>query len=422
MTNINNLSGDSAPQDTQDGKNALIVTDVPFWFGDTGAQQRMISLLRFLGNRGLHAHVFYLHPLTDSDSKAIAQLKLQVRPFAVPAADNSWFANIRRKISGISSEQESEIARRPFLTPDDFRWPNAPQQFTSFFEQIQPSLLIIEYVSLSCYVDYLTPVQRTTCRIVLDAHDVMHQRCERFRSAGKQNWLELDRDLESQLISKFDSVLAIQDDEANTFRQMAPDTSVMVAGHCPKFPEVVKSPTTSRPITVGFLGSNNQPNALGAQWLVDKVWPKVIIGCAGEVQLLLAGGFTETVSLEDLADSSIVLWPQLRDVAQFYEQVHIVVNSVKLGTGLKIKNVEALGWGKPLVTTTHSAMGLPDSIKSVIAIADDDQSFANQIIELVQDDQRRKEVSETVAGFARAEFNENSVYSEFATWLERHLD
>ncbi|NRB47195.1 MAG: glycosyltransferase family 4 protein [Saprospiraceae bacterium] len=47
--------------------------------------------------------------------------------------------------------------------------------------------------------------------------------------------------------------------------------------------------------------------------------------------------------------------PNLQSI---FNDIDIMINPVQMGAGLKIKSVEAMANGLPLVTTTHSATGL----------------------------------------------------------------
>ncbi len=411
----------------------VLVSAVPFWQRGTGAEQRIYSLWRFLVRRGRQVVVFYLNQLTENDLGRIPA-DMQVRHYRPLAeVEPRRLKDLWRRFKSLLHDQavngtkQNKQKPRP-LVPEDFRWPGAESQFRALVEEIEPELIIVEYVALACYVEYLPAHRRKHTRVILDAHDVMHQRCERFAKCGEQNWLQIDRRQESELITRFDAVLAIQHVEANAFRQMAPEVSVIVAGHCPE--HVIDVPTlAARPhkkpqtVVVGFLGSDNHPNLLGGQWFLQEVWPRVESKCAGNTALLLAGGFTlrlDTNLVKPLAGAPdrYRQLPQISDLQQFYDGVDIVVNPVTLGTGLKIKNVEALYCGKPLVTTSHSAVGLPESLMHHIQVADAAEHFAAALVTLIEDDDFRKRTADGIRRTAHSEFSESAVYASFARWLD----
>ncbi|MEN4450254.1 glycosyltransferase family 4 protein [Mycobacterium sp. SM3041] len=50
------------------------------------------------------------------------------------------------------------------------------------------------------------------------------------------------------------------------------------------------------------------------------------------------------------------------DVAEFYEKVDIVLAPIYLGGGMKVKVVEAMMYGKPVIASEHARSGLPPAI------------------------------------------------------------
>ena len=57
------------------------------------------------------------------------------------------------------------------------------------------------------------------------------------------------------------------------------------------------------------------------------------------------------------------------------------------GTGIKIKNVESLGYGIPLVTTSVGAKGLEEKANTAFLVADNPQEFALKVIMILSNKQ-----------------------------------
>jgi glycosyltransferase involved in cell wall biosynthesis len=79
----------------------------------------------------------------------------------------------------------------------------------------------------------------------------------------------------------------------------------------------------------------------------------------------------------------------------------VVINPISTGTGLKIKNIEALGYGKPLVTTSVGAVGMENGSHSAFLAADTAQDFANAVIGLLQDSKVYRRFSMSGYQFAK---------------------
>jgi hypothetical protein len=72
------------------------------------------------------------------------------------------------------------------------------------------------------------------------------------------------------------------------------------------------------------------------------------------------------------------------------------------GTGLKIKTVEALGFGMPIVTTTAGASGLGHEHGNSLRIAEDSYSFVNQLTALLPSITELATLSKNALAFADA--------------------
>lgn len=61
------------------------------------------------------------------------------------------------------------------------------------------------------------------------------------------------------------------------------------------------------------------------------------------------------------ADGTTVIGA-LADVAEFYEQVDVVLAPIYLGGGMKVKVVEAMMYGRPVIASEHARSGLPEAV------------------------------------------------------------
>ncbi|MGH9048855.1 MAG: glycosyltransferase, partial [Acidimicrobiia bacterium] len=95
------------------------------------------------------------------------------------------------------------------------------------------------------------------------------------------------------------------------------------------------------------------PNAEGARWLCDEVLPHL-----PEASIALVGS-NPSPELEALArDNSVTVVGAVPDVAPWYERTRVAVVPVHAGGGTRIKLLEALAHGRPVVSTSVGAEGL----------------------------------------------------------------
>ncbi|HEY9664990.1 MAG TPA: glycosyltransferase, partial [Allocoleopsis sp.] len=97
-----------------------------------------------------------------------------------------------------------------------------------------------------------------------------------------------------------------------------------------------------------------------------------------------------------------------KELQEGYDLASLVINPIPYGTGLKIKTIEALGYAKPLVTTSVGAEGLEEGIDRAFLVADTPEAFAQAIITILDDPEVAARLSRQAYNFAR-QWNENNL-------------
>lgn len=129
-------------------------------------------------------------------------------------------------------------------------------------------------------------------------------------------------------------------------------------------------------------GYKHAPNADAVKWFAYNVFPKIyekykipfyIVGVDMPVDIRNID-VEGTVKLGALTD---------KELNEMYTKVKMIVAPLRYGAGTKGKVIEAMYNGIPVVTTTIGIEGIPNE-DATIAIADDEESFANAVIELYQ--------------------------------------
>ena len=87
-----------------------------------------------------------------------------------------------------------------------------------------------------------------------------------------------------------------------------------------------------------------------------------------------------------------------------YQSSRVVVAPLRFGAGVKLKVLEAMAHGVPVVTTSVGAQGLP-GLKDFIPVADDPEGIADSIIDLLTDDARWLTVSKAAQGYIGSQFS-----------------
>src|SRR5205085_5990423 len=95
------------------------------------------------------------------------------------------------------------------------------------------------------------------------------------------------------------------------------------------------------------------PNVEGLRWLVADVWP-LVTAALPSARLEIAGLGTDSLR-DELSSDGVRVVGTVDDVGAFYDGCAVVAAPVRRGGGSQLKVVEALGRGRVVVATSHSA-------------------------------------------------------------------
>ena len=190
-------------------------------------------------------------------------------------------------------------------------------------------------------------------RKVLHTHDMMSNRHKLFDLHGMpREFFYTAPEEEGTALQRADEIIAVQAEEAALFRAMSGRPVHVLRQYFPPRLDVARqSPHLRR---IGYLGSNNLINAESIRNFCRIFRKYREAGCP--ITLIIAGGVCDAV--RELAGDGIEIMGRVERVDEFYRAVDLVINPMMIGTGLKIKTVEALSFGCGIVSTRAGMSGI----------------------------------------------------------------
>lgn len=192
---------------------------------------------------------------------------------------------------------------------------------------------------------------------VIDTHDVFGGRAHRFAEIDlAPEWFHTSVAEEGKGLDRADFVLAIQDIEAQTLQKRT-TAQVQTVGllSAPNYLPLARNHLRRR-LKVGYVGSANPFNVSSILSFSRAL--QASPNAAAGFDVHLAGQICGAVPASPYP---FVIHGIVDSIADFYQSVDVVVNPMLGGTGLKIKSLEALSYGKPLVATLDAMTGIDTS-------------------------------------------------------------
>ncbi len=414
------------------GHRMLVVSHAMFWEIGNGTAYRFRGLLLGLAAHGTEIHVVHL-----GDVREGALTPAMLREFGVSSVTivPYWQAGCRGAryltqggeavgfwrfccLEGPTLKKTLPADRRL----EDYRSPALARTVARLAHRLE----IDSFLLLYTYMYWLTKRLPATCVTIVDTIDVLHLRQASFQSSALKHPVLISRADESSALAYFDIIIAIQHQEAAVLASMVPSKCSVVT--C--LPALLETSHESKRVrdpvkiqqrdVVLYVASSNAANADGLATLLDKIWP-LVLKSRPEATLNVCGSVCN--NFKSAVPHGVALRGRVPDLSAMYASAAVVVNPVKVGSGLKIKILEGLGHGCPVVATTHSVDGFPDVSDSGIVVADCPEKFAAAVISFLSDTVLRSRVSAQGRRYAERWFSPSTVIEplvESLLWKASH--
>lgn len=177
--------------------------------------------------------------------------------------------------------------------------------------------------------------------------------------------------------------IASSDEEVDAFRRLCPDGSII------RIPNGIDHVVRAvRPVPAGhdllYTGSLTYwPNREAVEWFVTSILPR-IRDIEPQASLTVTGRLPDE-ELPHLRAANVRLTGNVPDLDAEYARARVFVCPLRSGTGTRLKLLEAMANGIPIVSTTKGAEGLQTEDGVHLMLADSAESFARKVLQLFAD-------------------------------------
>ncbi|MGC3988599.1 MAG: glycosyltransferase family 4 protein [Chthoniobacteraceae bacterium] len=280
-------------------------------------------------------------------------------------------------------------------------------------QKVQPEAVLANY----CWMTPCFPSNSESAKVlkIVLTHDAMHEAVAAYTAAGlANNDSHHDAASERALLSKADVILAISDDDATAFRRLLPAAKVLTMPKAAHVKRLGEAPVPGRCL---FVGSGCLANYQGIMWFLENVWP-LVRALVTEAHLRLAGRVSEKIGTPPPGVELLGLCESLESE---YATASAVIVPLQVGSGVKIKLVEALAFGKACVSTSVGLQGLPFLTADEACPADLAEEFATSLARVLTDDQVREKLERNAFAAAQKYLTAEKVYLPVLRELEKRV-
>lgn len=220
------------------------------------------------------------------------------------------------------------------------------------------------------------------------------------------------RKYEVRNLNAVDAIVPISDGDADDFRQLGARKPLHVAPCGVNVGRASARRAGLKPaLRVGFIGSLDfRPNQEAAQWILDELWPRIAAEMP-EARLAIAG-------------SNAPEWLRPRvlghvpDAQEFMSSMAVMIAPLFAGGGMRIKVLEAMALGKPVVATPLGAGGID---AQNLVIANDAASFAAAVVRLLRDPEAARRLGEAAREEVARKYDSDAIAQRLVSFYEALL-
>lgn len=199
-----------------------------------------------------------------------------------------------------------------------------------------------------------------------------------------------------------DWVTAVSEKDRDHLTRLAPEANISVVPNCIDVAKYrVNSGLTDSRYDLVFSGKMDyRPNVDAVLWFAREVWPHVIKERPGTTWAIV--GQKPHRRLDRLrAAKGMTLTGWVESVLPYITQASVFIMPLRIGSGTRLKLIEAMAAGKAIVSTTVGVEGFDLQHGEQLLLADKPNQFAEQVLNLLDNPQERSWLGRNAQSYAR---------------------
>ncbi len=274
---------------------------------------------------------------------------------------------------------------------------------------------------------YISQIRKyTQAKIAYRAHNMEHEIWHRLTENSKKikriYLRNLERrilNLEKKMLQESDIVLPISHADARKLYRLNPHHSVKII---PSGIDPVKyksNPVRSKDIF--FIGSLDWlPNREGLSWFLQNVWPSFSKELP-QIKFHIAGRNAPGNFLKRTDYQNIFFHGEVESSTEFMQKYGIMIVPLFAGSGMRVKIIEAMALGKPIVSTATGAEGIDVTHGENILIANNDKEFKSELNTLLTDEHIFRNMEKNSVQFVHKFYNNVNICTSLHQFYKKQV-
>jgi glycosyltransferase involved in cell wall biosynthesis len=253
-----------------------------------------------------------------------------------------------------------------------------------------------------------------SCKIVYDAHNAETELQRRAylsdrKSPGRwhtaaYSWIQTRRLLqfEANTCKISDWVTAVSEVDASFLRALAPETRISIIPNCINVADYQQGENESiEEFDILFSGKMDyRPNVDAVLWFAEEVWPLIVQTRPNTTWGIVGQKPHKRLNRVGLL-KGVTVTGRVEHIQPYMAGASIYILPFRMGSGTRLKLIEAMASGMAVVSTTLGVQGYSVSGGKELVLADNALEFAEATLELLNDSQSRQRLGREARAFSR---------------------
>ncbi|TNE53179.1 MAG: glycosyltransferase [Bacteroidetes bacterium] len=393
----------------------LHVTNKPIYPTNDGGRLAMMRLLQNMLHLGYEVKNLTIetpkHPFKQEEFPEDVMNKIQAE--AVFIDTRVRFYRVFLSLFSAKSYQVRRFYKKSF-----------EERLISTLREDDYDLVILESAFLLSYLKAIRA--NSDARILVRTHNVEYklwrQAIKKERSIFKRFYYRklanTMKRFELKYLNRVDGILSITVQDHDFFKRRGIKTPMTVI-------PVHMEPNNDYEVDYDnpdfcFVGSMNwKPNYEAVKWIIKEIGPE-LYKILPEARIHIAGS-NMSRSMKKLKSKNLVIHGRVKDTREFISKHGTMIVPLKSGSGVRIKILEALGVGVPIISTDKGKEGIGIHTKKHFLSANMVEEFLVQMKFLYKSKEERIRLGNNGREFIREDYGLNKISEKLSAFISKKI-
>lgn len=268
-------------------------------------------------------------------------------------------------------------------------------------------LVQVEFTQMAGYLP-----ERCVIPSILIEHDIMFRKCYRFFQASSSPLIKTQtlidyrklREFELKACQKYDEIIVMSREDRGFLLKYQPDLNISVIPNGVDA-DNFKTRRAGTPENIVFIGwMENTPNIDALNYFYHRIFP-LIKRKTPQAKLVIIGKGAPQALQALYRDNSINFTGYVDDLRPYLANCAAFIVPLRIASGTRLKILEAMAAGCPIISTSIGAEGLELTDGKNILIADNPKTFASAVVEIMTNIELQKQLGHSAAKLAQDKYD-----------------